>query len=370
MKILIDGISLEPKMKGVGKYTFNILKNLAKMDKDSSFYITILKKTLKKLLPQNKSIQYIYVPYKNHFVHGFHTLPSIVKKINPDLVWIPYDTPVKLNKPYFISCHGIPKKIREIQKKNEIFSFKNYIRDAVDEILLKKTLQKARVVFANSNYIKDYLKKSGINPNKIVYAPCAPSFKIKSIKRIKYPPYILFFYTGCPEENFKIVPKVYQRIMNSNFPYELVIAGVPENLISKIKNSFSKFPWKSKVRILPFIEDEEKLIELYSNASLYLDLSLEEGFGMQVIEAMACKTPVVCSNRGALPEITDNSALLVNPEDSEEISLKIKKILEDKKLRERLVKKAYQQSKKFSWEKTAEIVYREILKSKKIEIWK
>jgi glycosyltransferase involved in cell wall biosynthesis len=92
--------------------------------------------------------------------------------------------------------------------------------------------------------------------------------------------------------------------------------------------------------------------------------SLSEGFGLPVLEAMACGTPVITSNTTSLPEVVGEAAILVNPYSTEEIGQAIEKIVDNHSLRQELITKGLKKAKKFSWEdaakKTIE-VYKEVL---------
>nr|HID12930.1 glycosyltransferase family 1 protein [Anaerolineae bacterium] len=108
---------------------------------------------------------------------------------------------------------------------------------------------------------------------------------------------------------------------------------------------------------------EADLPALYSAADLFVFPSLYEGFGLPVLEAMACGTPVVCSNTSSLPEIVGDAALTFDPLDVEEMAAKIKEALYDETLREEMREKGLRQAAKFSWEKTAREtlkIYREV----------
>lgn len=104
---------------------------------------------------------------------------------------------------------------------------------------------------------------------------------------------------------------------------------------------------------IPYLPDHE-LPLLYSSASALLYPSLYEGFGLPIIEAMACGTPVVTSNISSMAEIAEDNALLVDPFNIGDITKKLNDILGDTELQKELVKKGLQHSKKFSWEKCAE----------------
>jgi len=270
-------------------------------------------------------------------------------------------------------CHDIPKRIREAQKRggNGPVSVKECLRGWVDDALMPKTLRKADIVFSNSQYVGNWLEKeAGVQPSRIRHAPCAPGSDFERLsrnvdirkvwQRLQTPHgYILVFNTGDQRENVKIVPRVFQTLLEGGLSHHLVIAGVHDNACSFVKATLSRFPWSNRIHIVPFLGSgrEQELAEIYTAASVYLDPSLQEGFGMQVIEAMACGTPVVCSNRGALPEVVEDAALLVNPEDADQIGSAVSKILQDNVLSSQLTERGYGRAAAFSWERTARVIY-------------
>jgi glycosyltransferase involved in cell wall biosynthesis len=102
---------------------------------------------------------------------------------------------------------------------------------------------------------------------------------------------------------------------------------------------------------------------LYSHADLFVFPSIYEGFGMPVLEAMACGAPVITSNRTALPEVAGDAAVLVNPEDAEELGEAMVRVLEDQTLRATLKEKGLKRAKQFTWERAARqtmALYREL----------
>ncbi len=92
----------------------------------------------------------------------------------------------------------------------------------------------------------------------------------------------------------------------------------------------------------------------YSGAEVFVLPTLYEGFGFPVLEAMACACPVITSNNSSLPEVVGEAGIMVNPYDIDSLAQAMRQVLTDSELREDMVRKGLEQSKRFSWEKTAE----------------
>ena len=376
----MDGIHIVPKMKGVGRYTLNTLRELLILDTSIEVSILLLDEAPVEALPETDRTKYIHVRWRNHLWHGFKTLPMWIRQLRPDVVFIPYETTTgRVNRPYAMVCHDVPQKIREAQKQSNGNSgaIRNRLYFWMDDLLLGRSLRGAERVFSNSHYVAEWLKKEvRVDASRLACAPCAPGADFLHLsqevdvqavrKRLNSPDgYILAFYTGDLRENFAVVPKVYQKVVDAGFEQNLVVAGVRHDARALMESSLSSFPWRDRVRIIPFLESgrEKELAEIYTAASVYLDPSLQEGFGMQIIEAMACGTLVVCSNRGALPEVAGNAALLADPEDPAEMASAVKKVLKDKGLQMQLRTYGYERAASFSWEDTAKIIHKGLIEA-------
>jgi len=135
----------------------------------------------------------------------------------------------------------------------------------------------------------------------------------------------------------------------------LIVAGVRQSDRPDMIEGISRYRWQKRALILPFYGEDQtrNLAEVYAGADVYLDLSLHEGFGMQVVEAMASGTAVVCSNAGAIPEVAGDAAVLVDACDANAIARALSQILDDLDLRYRLAKRGQQQAAKYTWRQTA-----------------
>jgi glycosyltransferase involved in cell wall biosynthesis len=130
---------------------------------------------------------------------------------------------------------------------------------------------------------------------------------------------------------------------------------VGEDFTQAQRNLIHRLGLSERVHFLGQLSVED-LVLLYNVADLLLFPSLYEGFGWPPLEAMACGTPVVCSDRGSLKEVVGEAALMVNPEDPKSIANSVESILTDAELREKLVNCGLERAKQFNWATNAEQV--------------
>ena len=117
-------------------------------------------------------------------------------------------------------------------------------------------------------------------------------------------------------------------------------------------NAPEKYGVAQRVKFLDYVADDELML-LYKEAECFVLPSLYEGFGLPVLEAMKYECPVITSNVSSMPEAGGDAAIYVDPESTDDIAEKLKKVLGDKKLRQEMVEKGKKQVKKFSWETSA-----------------
>lgn len=142
----------------------------------------------------------------------------------------------------------------------------------------------------------------------------------------------------------------------------LVLAGpsgwLMEEMFASIKNTGK---YKDKIILTGFVDDKDLNI-VYNSACAFIFPSLAEGFGLPVLEALSCGVPTISSNSTSLPEVYGDSALSFNPTKKEELVDAMKKIYFDNNLRDQLIESSFNQIKKFSWDKTTEIIVNEYRK--------
>jgi len=239
------------------------------------------------------------------------------------------------------------------------------------ERVVPRSVERADVVLADSAHTSaDLTAYFGISPERVrVITPGVdPRFRparsategmrrasglskdLRSRYSIGEQAYILTVGTLQPRKNYiKLIQAFCLTRQAMNEDLQLLIAGGPGWLFEKIIAEAGKH---ESVHILGFVDDED-LPTLYRGASLFAFPSLYEGFGLPVLEAMACGVPVVCSNTSSLPEVAGDAALLVDPLDVEGLGAAMVRALDDEDLRQRMVERGLRQSARFTWEGSA-----------------
>lgn len=150
-------------------------------------------------------------------------------------------------------------------------------------------------------------------------------------------------------------------ILNHKSEMKLVLLGKPGFGFSRVQSAISHSPFRDDI-ILPGWVATADVPYLMAGATAFVFPSFYEGFGIPVLEAMACSVPVIAANRAALPEVCQDAAILINPYKPAEIAQAMFQIIFSPQLREDMIKKGLERVKKYSWEKTAGEVW-EILRS-------
>jgi glycosyltransferase involved in cell wall biosynthesis len=161
-------------------------------------------------------------------------------------------------------------------------------------------------------------------------------------------PYVLSVGTVQPRKNYVRLIRAFASLERTS--HELVIAGGHGWLYQEVLAEAEER--KDRVRMLGFVDDAD-LPALYRGAALFAFPSLYEGFGLPVLEAMACGVPVVCSNTSSVPEVAGDAALLIDPHDEESLAQALERLLSDEGLREQMVKQGFERAGQFTWERAA-----------------
>jgi glycosyltransferase involved in cell wall biosynthesis len=236
--------------------------------------------------------------------------------------------------------------------------------------------QTAQVVLAISEATKaDLIRFFRLNPRKIVVTPLAadphfqpqPPAAIAGVQAQYALPeqYLLYFGSNKPHKNIVRLVEAFQlgSQLGAKAHSVLVVAGHWDNRYPEAKQLVEKTGWQAQVKFIGPVAETD-LPALYSGATAFVFPSLYEGFGLPVLEAMACGTPVVCSNSSSLPEVAGEAHLSFDPLNIETMAAVIQEVLVSPALREELHRKSLQRAAQFSWRQTAQhtaAVYQQLL---------
>jgi len=191
----------------------------------------------------------------------------------------------------------------------------------------------------------------GVNPR---FRPATPE-AIAAIRQKYNLPERYVFYVGTiePRKNLTTLLEAYLSLKNQRSGCGLVVAGSRGWRCQGFFRRLRELGLEGQV-ILPGFVPDEGLPALYSGADLFVFPSLYEGFGLPVLEAMACGTPVVCSDTSSLPEVGGDAALLVPPDDAGALAAAMQRALQDQALRAQMRALGLEQARRLTWEKAAQ----------------
>lgn len=242
------------------------------------------------------------------------------------------------------------------------------------EIAVKRSVRLATHVLADSQSTKDDLIGLYSTPeNKITvlypgvssdFRPIMEPAKLRQVrKRYKLgeEPFVLSVGTLQPRKNHLTLIKAFELALGDS-EYNLVLAGGKGWSYEEVYDLVESRGLQNRV-LFPGFVAEDDLSALYSSANILAFPSLYEGFGLPVLEAMACGLPVIASSVSSLPEVTGNAALLVDPSNVEDMADAMLKLVENVDLRKSLRNKGFKRVEQFSWYTSAKTllgVYRDL----------
>ena len=351
VKVAIDisPIKTGHKVRGVGMYTLRLVETIKKLRMDNgegrieavdfkTENWKLSREAGSRSAGETGNYDIVHYPYFDLF---FLTLP--LRKMAKTVVTIHDVTPLIFPEHY---PPGIKGKIKFlIQKfslqsvsvvitdsknsKNDIFKYLNYPKERIFVILLAPGEEFKKL--ATSNWQLATRRKYSLPGQFVLYVGDVNWNKnvlglVKACKKIKAP--LVIVGKQAAQEDFD----------KSHIENQPLV-----QLIKEYGND-------SDIKRIGFVSKED-LIKIYNLATVYCQPSFYEGFGLPVLEAMACGCPVVAAKTSSLPEVCGQAALMVDPKDEADIARGLNKVMSDKRTRESLREKGFEQIKKFSWKK-------------------
>jgi glycosyltransferase involved in cell wall biosynthesis len=365
MRIGVNGrLLLSDKMEGMPRYIYETTKQMALSHPDDRFILFFDRKVDVDFgFPPN--VESVIVPWQaRHPILWYWWFELMIPLY---LWWYKIDVfysgdgymSLRTQTPTLMVIHDLayvhyPEQIQA----SSLWHYKRYV---------PQYIQQASSLITVSDYVKNDIHRNFDIPlenikvagNAVEYNPpyLTPDIPDFIQQQLDGKPYFLYIGAIHPRKNIINLIKAFNTF-NKDKSNKLILAGRMAWKTNEIKEMIQL---SADILHVGMVTEKEKYI-LIRNAIAVTYVSLFEGFGIPILEAMRAGTAVITSNVTSMPEVAGDAALLVNPHDPEDIAKGITSLARDKALREQLIKKGYQQCDKFSWKTSGDIIYKELLR--------
>jgi len=350
---------------GVGTYIWNLVRNLAGIDNRNDYLLVGSQRNFHELGPLPPNFKQLYQPEENGLWRDNISIPFDLHRQRLDVVHIPHHeapffTPSKL----VVTIHDCVHLLFPQEDSSNFGNYRSYLRT-------KRVVHAAQHVLAVSRSTKDDLINIFELPDsKISVVHNAlderfafthtPGERKQVLERYQLKdPFVLYSGKIRPHKNVHRLIEAFAVLKNElgdSDRYKnlkLIIIGDELSKHQYLRLTVIRSGAQQDVRFFGFVP-YPILRVFYQSAELFAFPSLYEGFGLPPLEAMANRAPVLASNTSSLPEVLEDAAVLVNPENVFDIARGMKLILSDDAVRQRLIQKGLEQVAKFSWKLAAQ----------------
>lgn len=350
MHIAIDARIIN---SSTGRYVERLLHYLQKIDTVNKYTVLVLEKDIDYWRPTAKNFTTAVADFKNYSLAEQVGFKKLLDELRPDLVhFCMPQQPVLYKGKHVTTFHDMTLvKIVMPDKNWLVYNVKQFIGKWV----FKKTAHTSKHVLTPSQFTKDELIEfSRIPADKVTVTYEAVDVSSNEAVKYEHPfkKYIMYVGQQADYKNIKRLGDAHQRLLEKHPDLGLILVGKKDKTTLTNERYFTDKEYKN-ILFTGFVDDNQ-LSWLYKNATAYVFPSLMEGFGLPGLEAMSYGAPVASSNATCLPEIYGDAAHYFDPKSVDDMSRAIGEVIENQKLRDDLIKKGYEQTKKYSWKHMAE----------------
>jgi glycosyltransferase involved in cell wall biosynthesis len=366
MRFAVDAHAIGRHLTGNEVYIRSLLGAFAELDRRSEFIAYLSEPGAERWIPARFGVRNVSSnPYKRL---GWD-LARRVRADAPDLIHVQYTSPLLTQVPTVVTVHDV-----SFLEHPEYFT---QSRRSQLRLTVGRSVRNAARILTVSEFSRDaILRAYDIDPTKITVIPNAanPEFRVIGrerarkavIDRLKFrEPFIFSVGDLQPRKNQIGLIEAFSKLLNEcpQLKHHLVLTGKETWFTRKVLDAAKASGFASRIHFTGFVSDGE-LLQLYNACDCFVFPSFYEGFGLPILEAMACGRAVACSNTSSMPEVADGAGLFFNPHRSGEITRALKDILLDSELRGRMERLGLKRAAGFTWKKSASAtldVYREVV---------
>lgn len=352
---------------GIGTYMWNLVRNIAAIDLQNEYLLIGSTRNFHELGPLPPNFKQLYQPEEDTMWRHNITVPFSVRRQQVDVLHVPHhEAPLFSPSKLVVTVHDCVHLLFPQEDSSKFRFYRSYLQT-------KRVVESARHVLAVSKSTKEDLINIFETPqSKISVVHNAlderfafthtPDERKHVLERYQLKdPFVLYAGKIRPHKNLHRLIEAFavlksELIEDDKYKnLKLIIIGDELSKHQYLRLTVIRSGAQQDVRFFGFVP-YPILRVFYQCATLFAFPSLYEGFGLPPLEAMANRTPVIASNTSSLPEVLDDAAVLVNPENVFDIARGMKLILFDEVLRQKLIQKGIEQVAKFSWKVAAQKV--------------
>src|SRR6202167_63481 len=366
MRFAVDAHAIGPALTGNDVYIRSLLSRFAEVDGRSEFITYVSELGAERWIPERFSVRHVSA---NPYSRLGWDLGRLIRADGPDLIHVQYTAPLLARTPIVVTVHDV-----SFIEHPEYFTT---ARRSQLRLTVGQTVKRAARILTVSEFSRDaILRAYDIAPEKVRVIPNAanPEFRVIGRERAQRAvqtrlrfdaPFILSVGDLQPRKNQIGLIAAFSKLLTEcpQLKHHLVLTGKETWFTPKVREAARSCGFASRIHFTGFVSDDD-LLELYNACDCFVFPSFYEGFGLPILEAMACGRAVACSNTSSMPEVADGAGLLFDPHQTGEITRALKDILLDSELRGRMERLGLQRAATFTWKKSARAtleVYREVV---------
>jgi glycosyltransferase involved in cell wall biosynthesis len=355
MLFSVDAHTIGCHLTGNEVYIRNLLNEYAELDQTSDFIVYVAKPGADESVPRRFTKRWVS---DNPFRRLGYDMPASLRRDRPDLLHVQYTGPLFSSVPLIVSVHDVsyleyPEYFTRFRAQQLRLTVKRSVRQA------------ARILTPSEFSRRAIIRNYGVSGEKVVVVPNAVSSSFRHMQRetaanwvshnYQIPsPFVLTVGDLQPRKNHLGLIHAFQDLIRHNpqLPHRLVMVGKETWFASHVRRAAEKSAIADRIHFTGWVSDED-VRHFYGACDLFVFPSFYEGFGLPILEAMACGRAVACSNTSAMPEVANLSALLFDPSSPLEITRAMRDVLLDPELRLRMERLGSQRAASFSWSRAA-----------------
>jgi glycosyltransferase involved in cell wall biosynthesis len=357
------------KRRGIGNYVLKLVQNLAEIDTHNQYVLYTDCDDKEGVLPKRSNFRERKISPSNYLVWEQIALPARAKRDGIQVLHCTGNTaPLFLDRRiklissihdvmYLKDYSEVPKSASLYQRAGRFYR-KMIVPRTIDRLVRVLTISK----FSKYDILAHFPELDDETVT-VIYEAANECYrtvdKVSALQRIgdKFDfagDYILTLGALDPRKNTELVINKYLELKAENSIREkLLIVGIPNWRRTKFFSDIEGSKFQSEIIFADYVSEAD-LVDLYNCAKVFLYPSLYEGFGIPLLEAMACGAPVITSNTTSVPEVVGDAALLINPRSGTELGGALMTLLTNEDLRTALISRGRERAKEFSWKKVAE----------------